>query len=390
VGELQELTSGVITLPPGIPAAMVLIAAYDLDTSTALAQSLEAGGYTVVLALSPGDAARLAQTHSPDAIIIESLPDGDSLALCRLIKQDVRAFIPVILVTPHESEAEAAATNPAVSPDALLVDPPLAEIERWLHSLLRIRFRFHPPPALHDQQARTFAQVRNSIMARISHELGTPLLQVKSAVALLIEDLIAIQHDDEHDLTLMATKAVARLEHLVDNIRNLTHMDELHLEPISLPEAADYAVRLINRKWATHGSAERIENRLPDDLPPVLGDKIGLGNLLQLLLDNALRFSATDAPIHILGCLDDSDHVWIGVRDFGIGIPAHEQEHIFEPFYKVNDSISQHQGGPGVGLSLAQMLAAGMNTIIHVESAPGKGSTFSLILPAVFLPHTPT
>jgi signal transduction histidine kinase len=79
----------------------------------------------------------------------------------------------------------------------------------------------------------------------------------------------------------------------------------------------------------------------------------------------------------------DPDHVWIAVQDFGIGIPEEEHVNIFAAFYQVDGSSTKRYGGTGTGLTLALLLASGMNTVIQLESTPGEGSTFSFLLPVV-------
>jgi signal transduction histidine kinase len=126
---------------------------------------------------------------------------------------------------------------------------------------------------------------------------------------------------------------------------------------------------------------ERIEKRIPANIPPVLGDKRALAHVLQLLLDNALKFSPADSQVYIVARQINNREVWIGVQDFGIGIAPEEHARIFDAFYQVNGGPARPYGGTGTGLTLAMLLARGMNSTIDPDSTPGRGSTFSLVLP---------
>jgi len=120
----------------------------------------------------------------------------------------------------------------------------------------------------------------------------------------------------------------------------------------------------------------------------VIGDKRALGHLLQLLLDNALKFSPPATPVYILAMRPSPDQVWVGVQDLGIGIAREEHDRIFDAFYQVNGGANRAYGGTGTGLALAVLLAKGLNTQIKLASTPGEGSTFSFVLPVADLDET--
>jgi signal transduction histidine kinase len=183
----------------------------------------------------------------------------------------------------------------------------------------------------------------------------------------------------------MATEAVARLESAVENIRQLAQSHDIASGPVIVREAAGLALRHLERSWASRGARERVQVQIPNDLPLALADKRALARLLQLLLDNALKFSDDHKPVHVIAAPYQSGYVWVGVQDFGIGIAEEEHERIFDAFYQVDGSSTRRYGGTGTGLALAMLLAKSMRTAIQVESAPGKGSTFSFLLPVADL-----
>jgi signal transduction histidine kinase len=117
-----------------------------------------------------------------------------------------------------------------------------------------------------------------------------------------------------------------------------------------------------------------------DNVPLVLGDRGGLAQVLQQLIDNALKFSPDGGPVEVIGERCDGT-VRVAVRDTGIGIPQDQIGRIFQAFYQIDSSTTRSFGGTGVGLAIAKLILDKMGTTIKVESKPGVGSTFSFMLP---------
>lgn len=380
----QVQLSEPIILPQGFARAAVLLIAGQSGDAVLLRQQLAAGGYTVLDGATTARVRQALVEGAADVAIIAGLPSDQAWGTCALIKRDETAFVPVILIgalPPSVCETDEAV---CCWPDVALDDwPHPAELQRTLHTLLRIKQQTDSRRQQIDPDAQHFERIKASIIDRVSHELSTPLLIVKSAVALLAEDVYSRPEGDEQGLALMAMQSVARLENLVSNVRQLARTHHITFSLVHLEESADYALRQLERAWASQGANQRISKRLPADLPPVLSDKFALGHLLQILLDNALRYSPEDSPVYIFAELADNGEVLVGVQDFGEGIPEDDLQHISLPFYKVNNVTSRHQHGAGTGLALAGLLAASMRTAIEVQSVLGEGSTFSFRLPAV-------
>jgi signal transduction histidine kinase len=229
--------------------------------------------------------------------------------------------------------------------------------------------------------------LKSDIITAVSHELRTPMVQVKAAVSLLSEDIKDNGTPDQLRIARMATQAAARLESEIENIRQLAQSHQIRFEPVVVDEAADLAVRHLARSWTSREYSGRVEKHIEAGLPLAWADKRALGRLLQLLLDNALKFSPPDEPVYVLAEPYDPTNIWIGVQDFGIGIAEEEHDNIFAAFYQVDGSSTRRYGGTGTGLALALLLASGMNTTIHLDSTPGEGSTFSFVLPVAEADH---
>lgn len=218
--------------------------------------------------------------------------------------------------------------------------------------------------------------LKDAIVHNVAHELKTPVLHCKSAVALLAEEM------PQNRLVGYATEAVARLEQVVTNLSLLVDSINVSPGPVLVRDAINQALRGLRRSWEHKDSLDRVQVRLPERLPAVLADTKGLAIVLQLLLDNALKFSIelVTAEAQLEG-----QSVRVTISDRGIGIPSEALEHIFEHFYQVDTSSTRRFGGTGIGLSLVHLILDRHQADIEVVSQEDVGSSFSFALPVIDL-----
>jgi signal transduction histidine kinase len=377
------------TLPPD-EAATLLIADNDNRTITSLRRRLKAGGYTVLTTDTSQRAIQLLDAKHPHLLLLgDRLKDTEGLWLCQQIKSDPSlGFLPVIHMTVETNGIWEDDID--LGPDATLYKPiDTNELQGWLRRLLRIKRQVEHPRRRRAMHTQEVGLLKTDIISNVAHEFGTPLVQIKAALSLLNEDITHHGSAEQKKLSLMATQAVARLESAIENTRQLAQSHNIHLTPVTVEDAVDLAIRHLERSWTSRGAHARVEKHLESDLPLIWGDKRALGRLLQLLMDNALKFSPDNTPVYAESYRLPDNQIWIGVQDFGIGIPDEEREFIFEAFYQVDGSTTRRYGGTGTGLALAMLLANGMNTTIDLDSKPGEGSTFSFILPEADLDNYP-
>lgn len=219
--------------------------------------------------------------------------------------------------------------------------------------------------------------LKEAIVRNVSHELKTPLLHVKSAVSLMGEDM-----GKENKLIRYAENATARLEALVTNITMFGSSLDLNLGPVIVRDVVEYAHRNLHRIWESKDQANRIRLFIDDGLPPVTADRQGLSTILQLLLDNALKFSTGEIEVHAHLV---NNEIEISVKDYGIGIAPKDIQTIFDSFHQVDHSSTRRYGGTGVGLALVKLLIEKHRSEIKVHSEPNQGSTFSFYLKVIKL-----
>jgi signal transduction histidine kinase len=218
--------------------------------------------------------------------------------------------------------------------------------------------------------------LKETIVRNVSHELRTPLLHLKSAVTLLAED------NANNSLSHYAIEATARVESIVKNIAQLAASLDIEISPVIVREVVDQAIRYLRRSWQHKDSVNRVEVEIEDQLPLAQGDRHALVTVLQLLIDNALKFSAGAVHVRVTAV---TQGVHIAVQDSGIGIPPEEVGKIFDSFYQVDSSSTRRFGGTGVGLAIVRLILDKHNVQIAVTSEIGAGSTFAFILPLAHL-----
>ena len=227
--------------------------------------------------------------------------------------------------------------------------------------------------------ARKLETMRRDFVVNISHELKTPV----GALSLLAET-VQDAADDPEAVRRFAARMQAeasRLSQLVQEIIELSRLqtagalEQLRLVDVDavLAEAADRAQTTAQaRKIAIDvGGATGLK---------VFGDRNLLVTAVRNLLDNAVAYSPEATHVGV-GVRDVDGLVEVAVVDSGIGIPAGEQERIFERFYRVDPARSRDTGGTGLGLSIVKHVAADHGGEVTVWSQPGRGSTFTLRLP---------
>jgi signal transduction histidine kinase len=361
----------------------ILFAPEEAAWADSLQSTLTAAGYHLSVMTSFVDADAAITEHHPDVIIAAC--SSRSLLFFDSVSKKAPPERPLLVLIIDTMDM--LHTSPDLAADLIL--PPMpAYIERQLQTFLHL----HAENArlIHEQESGNRAitalreelaaerrikdemdVLKNAIVRNISHELKTPLLHVKSAVSLIAAEMI-----DKRIITY-AENATARLEVLIKNIAMLGSSLDINIGPLILRDSIDYARRNLGRVWQTRSEADRIAVTIEDSLPPVYADKQGLGTVLQLLMDNALKFSEKEIEVDVRR---REDRVYITVRDFGIGIAPEKLNDIFDMFYQVDSSSTRRYGGAGVGLALVKLILDHHGSVITVESTPAKGSAFTFCL----------
>jgi signal transduction histidine kinase len=228
----------------------------------------------------------------------------------------------------------------------------------------------------HSRQEKVVASVKDAIVNTVAHELRTPLLHVKAASSGLLDET----NSQNSRYAEYIRQAIARLETVVTNMAQLAAAVRLKFETFHLLDAVNAGVRNVQRSWTyAKGAEQRIRVMITDN-PLIVGDRSAVAQVVQHLLDNALKFSPETSAVEITAEIR-ADGVCVSVRDYGIGIPEDQIGEIFQPFYQVSSGTTRKFGGTGVGLALVKLICDGLGAKIEVWSEPGQGSAFSVTLP---------
>ncbi len=213
-----------------------------------------------------------------------------------------------------------------------------------------------------------------------SHELRTPISLIRTEAEIALrkprsepEYRTALRH-----ILLEAERTTSLVEKLLSLARADSGREALEIRPFNLRET----VLKVASEWRIVAGPEalRFTEAITTSEVPVEGDETVLHQLLNILLDNAVKY--TPAPGRIDLSLDQRDHkAVLRVADSGIGIAEDDQPKIFERFYRADKARSRELEGAGLGLAIAQWIVQQHHGSIEVQSAPGKGSTFVVELP---------
>ena len=229
-------------------------------------------------------------------------------------------------------------------------------------------------------QARRVEEVRRDFVANVSHELKTPV----GGMALLAEAILGAKDDPEAVARFASRMQVesARLSQLVTEIVDLSRLqvaDTLHEPRLVDVTAAVHEAIDHSRVAADAKQIEIVESCEPD--LKVFGDEDLVVTAVRNLIGNAVAYSEAGSRVAVAGRLLD-DMVEVTVADQGLGIPADEQTRIFERFYRVDTARSRATGGTGLGLAIVKHVVANHGGDVTVWSEQGRGSTFTIRLPA--------
>jgi signal transduction histidine kinase len=222
---------------------------------------------------------------------------------------------------------------------------------------------------------------KSEFLANMSHELRTPMNAILG-FAELIQD--GIYGEVPAKIAAMLERIQANGRHLLGLINDVLDLSKIEAGQLEL-ETADYALRDVVQTVQASTESLAAEKKLglrielPDVLPPARGDQRRIAQVLLNLVGNAIKF--TDAGEVVVSVTVDETTFEIAVTDTGPGIPASEQQQIFEEFHQVDSSSTRKKGGTGLGLAISRRIVELHGGRIWVESEPGRGSSFRFVIP---------
>jgi two-component system phosphate regulon sensor histidine kinase PhoR len=225
-------------------------------------------------------------------------------------------------------------------------------------------------------------QLKNQYLSIVAHELRTPLTGIKTFSTMMAKGVLGELNERQHGVIETIREQSLRLEHQIDKLVNLGHIDSSEygqdLERLDLVEVLRQAIAAFEVTAKDREIA--LEVRLPAGERPVHGDRADLKRALQALVENAIKFTRDGGRVAV-GLTDlPADRVRIEVRDDGVGIEPRYHGRIFEKFFQVEDPLTRHHGGSGLGLFFVKNIVEAHGSQVAVDSRLGAGACFSFEL----------
>lgn len=233
------------------------------------------------------------------------------------------------------------------------------------------------------QRADELNDLKSSFVSIVSHELKTPLTNILSYAEALLDNVGTQNVRMQRDFLGVIHEESRKLERLIESILELSQLESgrlrMHREPFDLVDVAEEAAALL------HGLSDEkrvgVEVEAPEGEVIVEADRSLIRRTLLNLGQNAVKFTEPGGQVRIR-VVGEGRLARVQVEDTGIGIPREELEKIFDKFYTVDNELSRKHPGVGLGLSIVRSIVEWHGGEIHAESEPGKGSTFTITLPA--------
>ena len=228
---------------------------------------------------------------------------------------------------------------------------------------------------------RRLERVRQDFVANVSHELRTPLTSLRGFIETLLNGAVDDASYNRQFLRLMEGD-VNRLVRLTDDLLELSRAESLGhpkiLQAVDVLESVQRALDTLGpqiKSKRLHVSLDHF-----GALPPATGDPDQLHQVFWNLLDNAVKYNVEGGSLTVRLRYHKA-WLYVDVADSGIGMRAEELPRIFERFYRIDKARSRELGGTGLGLAIVKHIVEAHEGRIEVESQPGVGSTFRVILP---------
>ena len=232
-----------------------------------------------------------------------------------------------------------------------------------------------------NEQLKGLDRLKDDFMSSVTHELRTPLTSIRAFAELMVDDPDMDAGQRQHFLALVVAET-ERLTRLVNQVLDMAKIESGHAEwrtvEIDLRALLAQAVQTTGELF--HARGARIELQMPDRVPALQADPDRLTQVLLNLLSNAAKFLPAESGRVMVRLAVDNRHATIEVHDNGPGVPAEQQQLVFERFRQGGDALNRPQG-TGLGLPISRQIVEHFGGRMWLKSDPGQGACFGFELP---------
>jgi len=243
-----------------------------------------------------------------------------------------------------------------------------------------------------NEELRMHGRARDGFLSNVSHELKTPLSTINGYIEMLSSGQLGQMEAPQLNALLIMARNARRLGGLINEMIEFSRME---IRGVQLHVTLSNAVALVRESAASitpqaMAKDVSVSAFVADDFPPVWYDRTKIGQVLGILLSNAVKFTPGGGMIQLRVTHAATHDLHIDVIDTGIGIdPAHHAR-VFEKFFQVDASMTRRYEGAGIGLSIAKSIVEAHGGTLELDSALGRGTRFTVKLPnAVFDANVP-
>jgi two-component system, sensor histidine kinase and response regulator len=371
------------------PRAKIMIIDDEYYAAQLFQLQLEQAGYEVVSFGCGIEAIEQLEDKRPDLVILDILlPQLNGYEVCRRLRLASSGFLPIIMVTAMRTEHARMLSIDAGADD--LLRKPVAEEELLarVRNLLRVK-QLQDSLLLANIELRRSQELRKELVEMVVHDLRNPLCGLLGYLDMVLGTM-RDQISSRAARSLRAAKASSDLLNmLVDCMHELARLEEsgnLHIKLEDIDVGAILPAIIESMGVEALGMKQEVLNRIEPGGIRIRGDKVYVWRILQNLLCNALRYTASALPRGRVEILAEEDVergvTTIGVRDNGFGIAPEDLDRVFHKSYRVDAARQASRSGRGLGLTFCKMAVEAMSGRIWVESLPGESTSFFVALPS--------
>jgi len=223
-------------------------------------------------------------------------------------------------------------------------------------------------------------RLKSEFISTISHELRTPLASIKGYTTSLLREDAHWDETTQREFLEIIDEESDKLRGLIDNLLEMSKMEagvlDIDIQPLHIERVVRQSVA--NARSRTDHHTLIVD--LPASFAMVEADPRRVEQVLDNLIDNAMKYSPEGGTIAVRGVVNETEAI-MSVNDEGVGIAPEHLDRVFDRFYQVNTPLTRRVEGSGLGLSIARWLVEAQGGRIWAESTPGEGSTFFFTLP---------